>query len=379
MSGEGGLFKRTRKHPDGTEYTRWIAQVSYGPRHDRRVVRRVRPTKREAKAALDELQGPRRSTLALGAYLRSWLDETAGPTLAPNTKRGYEAVIASAGPISGIPLAELRPEDLEAWLNRLPARRRGQAEAEWKPASPKTRKNALAMLRKALEVAHRRHHVAENVAELVSMPRIPKQKRPVITPILARAVLEATAKDRYAAAYALALCGLRNAEILGLQWEDVDLEAATVQVRYQLVGSGKRASLTPVLKSDMSESPLPLPAFVSDRLREHRASQLEERISTGQSTEDGLVFVTPRGLAVNGTWLTKHFQELLATAGLQSMRLHDLRHGTATLLAEAGVDPRLMQDYLRHAQVTTTLGVYTHVAKGRQRDAADALERMVTG
>lgn len=379
MSGEGSIFKRVRRRPDGREYTRWVAQVSEGPRGERRVVRRVCRTQAEARAVLAEMLGPRQSSQPLGDYLRLWLAETAAPALAPNTVRGYEAVIASLDPIAAIPLAELEPEDIEACLNRLASRRhRKDPDAPVAAASAKTRRNALAMLRRALSVAQRRGHVSRNVAELVEMPRVPRVSRDAMTPERARAVLAAVKDDRYEAAYALALCGLRVGEVLGLAWADVDLEIGLAHVRYQLMGSGRRA-VRAQLKTRASEAPVPLPPFVVTRLREHRVAQLAERLAAGQETEDGLVFVTPSGWPVNATWLTKHFQQLLAAATLPTMRLHDLRHATATLLAADGIHPRLAQQYLRHSQVGTTLDVYTAVAQGREREAADALERMVAG
>lgn len=383
MPGEGSIYRRTRtrpldpEHPErpAVEYTRWIAQVSYGPRDDRRVVRRVRRTRKEAQAALAELLGPQQSTRLLGDWLRSWLDDIAAPSLAPNTTRGYRAVIASLVSIHAIPLADLSPEDIEAALRDLQAQRKGQEHPV--PASPKTRRNALAMLRRSLGVAQRRGYVVRNVAMLVDMPRVPRVARPALTPTTAKAVLKATAKDRYAAAYALALCGLRLGEVLGLAWEDVDLVAGTVDVRYQAVGSGKRARRVQ-LKTRSSEAPIAIPPFVVTRLVEHRKVQRKERLANGwPQVDEGHVFITTSGYVVNGSWLSKHFGDLLTAAKLPNLRFHDMRHGAATLLGAAGIHPRVAQEYLRHSQVGTTLNVYTAVARGRDREAADALEAML--
>jgi integrase len=108
-------------------------------------------------------------------------------------------------------------------------------------------------------------------------------------------------------------------------------------------------------------------------------SKVAERIAAGQPTDDGLVFVTPAGRPVNASWFTKHFQALLAAAGLPRMRLHDLRHGAASLLLAAGVHPRVAQEYLRHASMRTTMEIYSHVSAGQRREAADALERAING
>lgn len=376
MSGEGSVWKRTRTSPSGQVYVRWVAQVSFGSRDDRHIVRRVFPTKGEAREALvGMLAGRSLSRQPLGAYLRQWLDETAGPSIAPNTRRGYEAVIDALAPLHGIPLCDLEAEDVEACLNRMTAQRYRQKK-DPEPASPKTRRNALVMLRRALSVAERRGHVAKNVARMVEAPRIPRQSRAALTPEMARAIMAAVEGDRYEAAFALALCGLRASEVLGLAWEDVDEKRGTAFVRYQLVGSGKTAHRAQ-LKTASSESPVPLPRFATTRLAAHHDRQRLERIAAGVPTEDGLVFTTPDGWAVNGSWLTKHFQKLLADAGLPDMRLHDLRHGAASLLAAAGAHPRVAQGLLRHSTSKMTLETYTHVTAAQEREAADLLDKAV--
>lgn len=123
---------------------------------------------------------------------------------------------------------------------------------------------------------------------------------------------------------------------------------------------------------------MPLPPFVVERLVAHRARQDAERpVAVLRDEDRGLLFVTPSGYAVNGSWLTKHFQALLAEAGLPRMRLHDLRHGAASLLVGAGVHPRIAQQLLRHASSRTTMDVYAHVSAAQEREAADVLQRVL--
>jgi integrase len=114
---------------------------------------------------------------------------------------------------------------------------------------------------------------------------------------------------------------------------------------------------------------------VVERRRAHRDSLGTERPDL--SLDDGLVFVTPRGYAVNGSWLTKHFQALLERAGLPRMRLHDLRHGAASLLVGAGVHPRIAQELLRYASSKTTMEIDSHVSAAQQREAVDVLQRAI--
>lgn len=372
MAGEGSIFRR------GTDGL-WVAQLSLGGRNQRRYVTRAAQTRAGAITALEDLKAERRiglnpSKQSLGEYLRSWLDDSARPTISANTFRGYEDALAHLEPIAGIPLAMLTAEDIERCCN-LMVSRRGMA----KPAAPKTIRNVQQMLRRALGQAEARGHVRRNVARLVPLRKVPRFRVAALTPERAREILAAVAGDRYEAGYALGLLGLRASEILGLAWDDVDLEGASLTVRYQLVGSGARARRGDA-KTEASEATVPLPAFVVSRLREHRLLQLRERVKAGVPTGNGLIFVTRRGFAVNGSWFTKHFQALLASADLPRMRLHDLRHGAASLLVDAGAHPRVATELLRHAPGSrVTMERYAHVTARQQRDAVELLERAISG
>jgi integrase len=191
---------------------------------------------------------------------------------------------------------------------------------------------------------------------------------------MARRILAVVGGDRREAGFALAFIGLRAGEILGLAWQDVNLDDATATISYELNGSGDNATRHQLM-TEASEATVPLPPFVVDRLRAHLERQKAER--PDGIPDDGLVFVTSRGYAVNGSWLTKHFQKLLDRAGLPRMRLHDLRHGAASLLVGAGVHPRIAQELLRHASSKTTMEIYSHVSATQQREAAEVLQRAI--
>jgi integrase len=163
-----------------------------------------------------------------------------------------------------------------------------------------------------------------------------------------------------------------------LAWADLDEGQAVTTIRYQLAGSGPRATRVQ-LTTAASEQPVPLPPFVATRLIAHHAAQLRERFAAGVPTEEGLVFVTPRGLPVSHSWLTQHFQDLPKAADLPKMRLHDLRHGAATLLLGAGVHPRVAQQLLRHASSKTTTEMYSYVTAAQERQAAEVLEAALVG
>jgi integrase len=360
-----------------------VAQVSIGGRDERRIVRRICETKNEAKDALADMlkpppQVPPQSEQPLGAYLRRWLAESAAPSVSANTLRGYEDALEHLAPIAEVPLGELTPEDIERALAGMTTRRAHVEKEKQKPASPKTVRNVQVFLRRALGQAEQRGHVPRNVARLVPLRRVLRHHVEALTAERAKAILVAVKGDRYEAAYALALCGLRASEILGLAWDDLDRARTVATVRYQLAGSGRKGKRVQ-LKTAASEKPVPLPSFVTTRIEKHHTAQLLERAAAGVPTEEGLVFVTPRGLPVSNAYLTKHFQSLLAAAGLPTMRLHDLRHGAATLLVGAGVHPRVAQQLLRHASSKTTTEIYSHVTAAQERQAAEVLQAALNG
>ncbi len=115
----------------------------------------------------------------------------------------------------------------------------------------------------------------------------------------------------------------------GLAPSDLNLQDGTVTIRYQISRSGRKAVRIET-KTAASTATIPLPQFVTDRLRDHLERQDAERpvVPFG----DSLAFVTQRGLAISGSWFAKHFQALLIGAGLPTMRLHDMRHGAVSLL-----------------------------------------------
>jgi len=198
VDGEGSLYRRTRLGPDGKPYLRWVAQISLGGRDDRRIVRRICPTKSDAKAALAELLRPvepvpPQREQPLGAYLRRWLDETAAPSLSPSTLRGYRDALAHLEPIADIPIGQLQPEDIERALAAMTTRR-AHAKRQ-KPAAPKTVRNVQIFLRRALGQAEQRGHITRNVAKMVPLRRVPRHHVEALTPERAKEILSAVKGD----------------------------------------------------------------------------------------------------------------------------------------------------------------------------------------
>lgn len=191
-----------------------------------------------------------------------------------------------------------------------------------------------------------------------------------------RRLLEAARGNRLEALYVLAVhTGMRQGELLGLKWQDVDLEAGTVQVRRTLTKSGTRLLLGEP-KTAKGRRKIKLIVRATAALRAPRKRQLEERMQrAGLWQDQGLVFASEGGTLINPTNLRKRsFASILKRAGLPKIRFHDLRHTCATLLLGRGVHAKFVQELLGHANITIPLDIYSHVLPGMGDQTARAME-----
>ncbi len=195
----------------------------------------------------------------------------------------------------------------------------------------------------------------------------------------ARAFLGAARGDDLEALYRLALStGLRQGELLGLKWEDLNIDGAELRVNHALQRFGGALHLVPP-KTVRSRRSVPIPALAVETLRTHRARQRDARLLAGARWhETGLVFATKWGTPIEPTNATRSFKRLLARAGLRQIRFHDLRHSCATLLLVQGVSPRVVMEILGHSQISLTMNTYSHVIPALQREAAARLDALLT-
>jgi integrase len=179
--------------------------------------------------------------------------------------------------------------------------------------------------------------------------------------------------------------GLREGELLGLKWSDVDFASRTLRVnqtvqRIERVRTdddqGAKTSLQFVeTKTDRSRRVLSLSDSLIKALRLHRARQSQERLAAGSDWHDlGLVFATLNGTPIEKSNLYRHFKTILDDSKLPSIRFHDLRHSTASLLLAQGTSPRVIMDLLGHSKISTTMDTYAHVMPAMMQAAADSMD-----
>ena len=206
-------------------------------------------------------------------------------------------------------------------------------------------------------------------------PRVSRPELKVFTPEQAKVFLEALQGERLEPLFTVSVAsGLRLGEMLGLRWVDVDLESGTVRVHQALQRVGKTLRFVEP-KSERSRRSVALPSFALEVLNRQQERQRGERLLAGSRwAETRLVFTTTIGTPLDERNVRRVFKAMLEAAGLPALRIHDLRHTTATLLLTQEVHPRVVMETLGHSQISLTLDTYSHVLPGLQAEAAHRMQ-----
>ena len=364
----------------GKTGTSWYAVVDLGPdpvtgkRRQRRI---SAPTKRELQAAvaakLAEADGGIASDggkMLLRDLCARWLAATE-TNVKPSTFRRYkDTVRLHILPLLGSKqIGKLTPLDVE----RLFDDRRAAG------LSPTTVFHIGGTLHRALDQGERWGLINRNVCELVTSPRRATPEMQTWNADQVAAVLRVAEGDDLDALWRLALLtGMRRGELLGLMWQDIDLEAGTLAVRRTLSrGVGGTWELgTP--KSAAGKRSIALPTLAIEALRRHRIRQLERQLSLGPIWgSGGFVFTNETGGALHVNTLVRRYEGLVKAAGVPRIRFHDLRHTSATLLLSKGIHPKIVQERLGHSSISMTLDRYSHVTRDMQQQAADAFDDLL--
>ncbi len=292
--------------------------------------------------------------------------------------------------LGGVKLQDLTPAMVNGAYDQLETsgRRDGQGVA------PKTLANLHGLLHKALDDAVKWGHVPRNVVDLVDAPR-PGRPQTVVWDLQElRAFVAHVETDRwYPLWLTYATTGLRRGEALGLTWDHVDLNAATVTVDWTLGAVRGKPRWKPRPKSEASQRTLALDPVVVDALRDWRLQQKHERLAVGPAwqsapadadgvSREGVVFTWSDGRLVNPERVSKWFAKHVRVAGLRHCRLHDVRHAYATAALRTATnwaEVKTLSRRLGHASVGETVDRYSHALPVDDRAQAATMARLLLG
>lgn len=338
----------------------------------------VKGTKKDAEKRLSELLHqldngtfikPGKTTIA--EFLERWLLDYAWPNLAPRTAEGYQSIIRQhlIPAIGKLPLTQVKPEHLQQYYSEKLASGRCDGKGA---LSPTTVSHHHTCLHRALEIALKWSLIVRNPADGVIPPRPQRSEMRTMNEDEVHTFLEfAKTTPYYALFYLILYTGLRRSEILALRWCDIDLLMGEVSVTRSLHRLRDGSIVIRPTKTGRARRPVTLPPSASLVVRQHKEKRALECTMLGVSLSDeDFAFSHVDGTPLLPDTVSHAWTKTVKRAGLKHFRLHDGRHTHASILLKQNVHPKVVQERLGHASISTTLDLYSHVVPGLQEAAA---------
>lgn len=361
--GEGTIRHRSDGRWEATTTLGALRKSFYGKTR-REVTEKLRAAQREYEQS--QFVGDTRQTV--DQYMTSWL-ESKQPDVKDSTLRIYQGIINThITPVIGkVKLSALTAQHIQQVVTvALASGLKGQSAG-----------NMYGVLHQALNAAERLGLIARDVSARVGRPHGKRHEMQPMSPEEANRFLDTSRGHWLEPLFRLALStGMRQGELLGLTWRDVDLDGQRLSVVSTLsYRKGEPLYTTP--KTTRSRRRIALAPEMALALRAHRHQQRAWRLRAGpawQGDRYDAVFSDELGFPLRPGRLVLNFKKLLVAAALpRSIRFHDLRHTCATLLLSRGVHPKIVSEMLGHANISLTLDTYSHVLPHMQEDAARAI------
>ena len=349
---------------DGTGKRRYVNRTVHGAKKDAERALTALLRARDTNALSAE---PARHTL--GKWLDEWL-QLVKPRLGARTAYDYarslERDVRPA--LGGIRLAKLSTADVQRFINDLTAQGK----------KPNTVRLAVAPLRAALREAVRLGRLIKSPCDHVTMPRLERAERRVLTPSDAQRLLTVCEQDDAWGPLItlLLMTGIRPGELCALRWSDLDGSTLRVQRALGYTADGWVVCET---KTRGSRRAIVLGAVEQRALARQRKRQASQRLEAGAAWQNNdLIFATASGRLPDARNISRRvLPRILRRGNLPPMRLYDLRHSSATLLLAAGINPKVVSERLGHSTTRLTLDTYSHVLPSMQQEAANILGRLV--
>jgi len=364
--GEGSIRERSDGRWEGTitvgyEGGKRVRKSVYGATQDEVIAGLLTIRQMQAR----DLPMPD-DTRTVTRFLDEWIEHKEG-RCAPRTYHSYHDTVKNhlKPRIGKTVLTKLTQRDLNAMYRAMRTDGKGLATIRY----------CRRVLSIALNDAMRWDYVSRNVAKLSEAYDVPETPMRVLTQGEAETFFAANADNRDLPLYLLAITtGLRQGELLGLRWDDVDIDARQIMVSHQLQRIGGNLVLT-APKSAKSRAVVYLGEIAVGALRRQGTIQKIARLAAGSEwTDSGFVFTTATGNPMDASNVVTRFHDSLTRAGLPSMRFHSLRHSCAMFLRSQGADLHAVKEALRHSQISVTSNFYGDLATEARRETAARMD-----
>lgn len=316
--------------------------------------------------------------VTLGKLMHLWLFEVMKSKIKPATFERYEGIYRNyvkSDSIYGSKLCNIQSIQLQRYYNLL-----------YKSAkSSNVIKNLNKLLKEFFNYAIDEGYLNRNPCARLTIPGLKDVKKEEVQVFSDEEIHRFESiliNHRLRALFLMALgTGLRQGELLGLKWSDIDFEKKEVHVKRAIKqvslinddGSREFKAIEQIPKSKNSVRTVAIPSKLIPILEEHKSKQQEEKSTNVGYTDNNFVFATPTGKNIYARNLTKMYRRLLKKANVPYRKFHCLRHTYATKLFERKARPETVQKLLGHSSISTTADIYTHVMPKQKTDAAETL------
>ncbi len=372
-NGDGSI----RKRKDGRWEGRYV--VGRDPDTGKMVTKNVlgktqAEVKEKLRKAIDDsrqLDYTKEGKYTVGQWLDEWFDAYAKVKVRASSHQTYKGYIENhiKPNIGDIPIEKLTSLRLQKFYRKLLTEGRVpriESENQPKGLSAKTVRNIHQVISSAMSMAVKHKLILSNSAEGCELPKVEhREMRTIPAEQLGAFLREAKESGVYELYYLDLATGLRRGELLGLKWDDIDLDQGVIHVRRQVYRIDGEIREVP-LKTKHSYRSISISKDAVELLREMKKRKVSE-----------YVFPSPTGGPISPDSVLHMLHRVLKRAGLPSMRFHDLRHSFATLALQNGVDIKTVSGMLGHFSAGFTLDTYAHVTTAAQKEAANTMRNVL--
>jgi len=324
-------------------------------------------------------------------FIPTWKANYADQHLGAYTRRHYlQMTNAHLIPAFGhLELSKIKTMHIVSFLTRLRAPE-GRKDGQDKPLAANSQLNIYKALKSILDAAERWRIIARNPMDGIPRPKPDKAERKALV-TRKKAYTRVEAELLIAALFnepeqwrmyflGILLGGFRRGEMLGVEWPQVDTDLAGIHIEKQISLDEEGRPVEAELKTAESQAFVPMPRWYMAELAKYRQTWIRERWEMQQAIqwhgEDKQYLFHNHGEKYYPKTPSLHWRRLLDKHDLPRIRLHDLRHTTAMLLREDGVDLKSIQERLRHTRLSITADLYLHESELVSRETAERFEKL---
>ncbi len=300
----------------------------------------------------------------VGQWMDVWYENYAKIKVRPSSHKTHKGYIENhiKPSIGKIPLSKLTTLEVQALYRKLLTSGRVErtgSKRQPKGLSAKTVRNINQVISSAMELAKSQKLILSNPTNGCALPKVEHQEMRTLTADqLAAFFREAKNSGVFEMYYLELATGLRRGELLGLKWDDINLEAGVIQIKRQVARINGEVVEAP-LKTKNSYRTLSIGADAIEILREKQSKVTSE-----------YVFPSSNGGPISPDSVLHMLHRVLKRAGLPPLRFHNLRHTFSTLALQNGVDIKMVSGMLGHYSTGFILDTYAHVTTAAQKETA---------